>query len=275
MDMADQFFLLSKILWFVAQPDHLLLLMLLFGLFLWRRTLGVLLVWTSVLAMLTISVYPVANYLLEPLEQRFPQPVLSEIKEPIAGIIVLGGGENAEMSSRKQWPEFNQAADRMMALPGLMLRYPSAKVIFTGGSGSILAPEFRGGDVAEQWLHQQGMGSRVTIERDSRNTFQNAIYTKDLIANADGKVEGKWLLVTSAFHMPRSVGVYRKAGIDVIPFPVDYRASTMRFDPGLNKNMNGLSTAVKEWIGLLAYHYTEKTDVLFPAPVSTLELENE
>jgi len=274
MDMADQFFLLSKLFWVIAQPDHFLLIMLVLGLFMWRRAIGVFLVWSSVLCMLAVSAFPLANYLLEPLEKRFSQPVLSEIQEPISGIIVLGGGENPETSAHNKWPEFNQAADRLMALPGLMLRYPQAKVIFTGGSGSMLASQYRGADVAESWLNQQGMGARVIIERDSRNTFQNALYTKDLIANTDGNVEGKWLLVTSAFHMPRSVGVYRKAGIDVIPFPVDYRVSTMRFDPDLNTNMSNLNTAVREWIGLIAYHYTKKTDALFPEPLRPSQISN-
>jgi uncharacterized SAM-binding protein YcdF (DUF218 family) len=263
--MTDLFFYLSKIFWLVLQPDHFLLLMLILGLLLWRRMLGIFLVWSSVLIMLVISVFPVANYLLEPLEQRFPQPDLTLNEEPIAGIIVLGGGEDAELSAIHGSPQFNQGAERLMVVPGLMLRYPSAKVVFTGGSGSLMKPEYRGGDVAQQWLSQQGLGARSIIERNSRNTLQNALYTRELINEMEEEPTGKWVLVTSAFHMPRSVGVYRHVGIEVIPYPVDYRVAENGVRINLNANMSELNTAVREWIGLVAYHLTDKTSELLPS----------
>jgi len=271
--MTDLFFYLSKIFWVVVQPDHFLLLMLFVGLLLWRRLLGVLMVWSSVLIMLALSVFPIANYLLEPLEQRFPKPDLTQLEAPIAGIIVLGGGEEAELSAVHNMPQFNRAAERLMVLPALMLRYPQAKVIFTGGSGSLLKPEYRGGDVAKQWLTEQGLGARLIVERDSRNTFQNAIYTREIIDElkktdkVDDLVGGKWLLVTSAFHMPRSVGVYRQAGVDVIPYPVDFRQLNSQIQLSLNANMVELNQVVREWIGLGAYYLTDKTAELFPRPL--------
>jgi len=262
--MTDLFFYLSKVFWIVVQPDHFLLLMLLFGLFLWRSLFGVVLVWISVLTLLLISVFPVGNYLLRPLETRFH---VASLPDNIAGVIVLGGGEDAELSSIHNAPQFNQGAERLMVVPQLMLRYPQAKVIFTGGSGALLRPSYRGGDVAKQWLSQQGLGSRMIIERDSRNTFQNAIYTRELIGELSDQ-KGKWLLVTSAFHMPRSIGVFRQHGMEMIPYPVDYRVGEDRFRPNFTRNMADLKTGVREWIGLLAYHLTEKTAELIPAPTS-------
>ncbi|WP_420554521.1 YdcF family protein [Neptuniibacter marinus] len=270
--MTDLFFYLSKIFWLIVQPDHFLLLVLLIGLLRWRRASSVVMVWGSVLALLCLSVFPAANYLLEPLEQRFPQPDLTQIETPIAGIIVLGGGEEAELSAVHDMPQFNSAAERLMVLPALMLRYPQAKVIFTGGSGSLLKPQYRGGDVAKQWLTEQGLGARLIVERDSRNTFQNAMYSREIIDELkqndqeNDLASGKWLLVTSAFHMPRSVGVYRQAGIDVIPYPVDYRQFNNQIQLGLNANMSELNVAVREWIGLAAYYLTDKTAVLLPKP---------
>ncbi|WP_299180133.1 YdcF family protein [uncultured Neptuniibacter sp.] len=264
--MTDLFFYLSKIFWVVVQPDHFLLLMLLLGLLLWNRLSGVLLVWGSVLSFFVISLFPVANFLLEPLEQRFPQPDLSQLSEPIAGVIVLGGGEDAERSAIHQRAEFNQGAERLMVVPELLTRFPEVKVLFTGGSGSLIRPDYRGGDVALQWLSQQGLEKRAVIERESRNTFQNAIYSRELINERADLPEGRWILVTSAFHMPRSVGVFRQAGIDVLPFPVDFRTGEMRFHPDLNWNMGDLNTAVREWIGIAVYYLTDKTSELLPAP---------
>ncbi|MGH1463233.1 MAG: YdcF family protein [Neptuniibacter sp.] len=260
--MTDLFFYLSKIFWMIVQPDHFLLLMLLFGLLLWRSLFGVLLVWFAVLALLIISVFPVGNFLLRPLESRFEMP---QLPDTIAGVIVLGGGEDAELSTIHGVPQFNSASERMMVVPMLMAQYPDAKLVFTGGSGSLARPDYRGGDVAKQWLSQQGLDARLTIERVSRNTFQNAIYTREIIDEFD-KSEAPWLLVTSAFHMPRSVGVFRNAGIDVIPYPVDYRAKEDRFYPDLTDNMQDLKTAVREWMGLVAYYLTDKTSELVPTP---------
>ncbi|MAY43049.1 MULTISPECIES: YdcF family protein [unclassified Neptuniibacter] len=270
--MTDLFFYLSKIFWAIVQPDHFLLLMLVFGLLLWRRALGVFLVWSSVLCMGVIALFPVANYLLEPLEQLFPKPVLTQ-EEPIAGIIVLGGGEEAELSSLHRMPQFNRSAERLMVVPSLMLRYPQLKVIFTGGSGSLSRPNYRGGDVAQQWLADQGLSARLIVERDSRNTFQNAIYTREIIEEMEVAPEGKWLLVTSAFHLPRSVGVFRQVGIEVIPYPVDYMVAENRLRINMNDNMSDLNIAVREWIGLAAYYLTDKTPEWLPKPKPKPEME--
>lgn len=258
------FFYLSKILWFIVQPDHLLLLLLLIGLILWRRAIGVFLVWSSVVTLLIISQYPVANHLLLPLEQAFPKPSFEQIERPLAGIIVLSGGENPELSALHQSAEVNAAAERLMSLPALMLRYPDLKVIYTGGTGSLIRPEYRAADVAKRWLTEQGLAGQLIVERDSRNTHQNALYSREIIAELGAEADGQWLLITSAFHMPRSVGVFRQAGIDVLPYPVDFRVSKNRWRPNLNQNMHDLNTAVREWIGLVAYHYTDRTDELLP-----------
>ena len=83
-----------------------------------------------------------------------------------------------------------------------------------------------------------------------------------------GVPEGQWLLVTSAFHMPRSVGIYRKQGWNVIPYPVDHYSTTeigLKLDPKLWRNLRDLNTAMREWIGLVVYYLTGKTDQLLPS----------
>lgn len=205
---------------------------------------------------------------MRPLENTFPQPVLPD---QIAGIIVLGGGEDAELTAIHQIPHFSNGAERLMVVPELSRRYPAAKVIFTGGSGSVLRPEYRGGDVARQWLAAQGIEENVVIERDSRNTFQNAIFTQEIIE--DQQLEGEFLLITSAFHIPRSMGVFRHVGIEPIPYPVDYRVGEDRVRPDFTRNMGELKVAVREWIGLVAYYLTKKTPELLPVPVA-IDTEN-
>lgn len=265
--MSDLFFYLSKIFWILAQPDHFLLLLLLLGLLQIRRRVGKLLVTLVLVSFISVAMFPMGNLLLQPLESQFPQP---QLPTQINGVIVLGGGEDAELTALHGQASFGDGAERLMVVPELLHRYPNAKVIFTGGSGSVLRPDYRGGDVAHKWLAAQGIEEQVIIERDSRNTFQNALLTRELLREMN-LPEENWLLVTSAFHMPRSMGVFRHAGLEPIAYPVDYRAAENRFRPNLTRNMQELNTAVREWIGLYVYYFTGKTPVLLPAPAQETE----
>lgn len=257
--MQDLFFYLSKIFWALASPDHFLLLLVLLGLLLaWAgRRCGL---WLSTFSMgflLLVAIYPVGNLLLSPLENHFAQV---ESPDQVAGVIVLGGAEEATLSAVHRQPHMNSAAERVMVIPELMQRYPDVPVVITGGSSSITNQTYRGADVVEQWLESLGLASRLIVERESRNTFENAIYSADKVDPS----AGRWLLVTSAFHMPRSVAVFRKQGWDVVPYAVDYRISGDRISVQFWRNMRDLTTAVREWIGIIAYYLTDKTDQLLP-----------
>ncbi len=259
----DLFFLLSKGFWVLANPGNLLILILVLALLKGWRTL------TSVVAvcLLLITFYPVGDLVLQPLEKRFSPP--ATLPDNIAGIIVLGGAEEAELSSVWNQPQFNMAAERDMVIPSLLQRYADVPVILTGGSGLVLKPEFRGADVQRSWLQQQQLDDRVIFERDSRNTFENAIYSQGVLpVGADYADPRGWLLVTSAYHMPRSVGIFRGQGWNVIPYPVDYYskpAGLNSWRADLGRNLYELSIGVREWIGLVVYYLTDKTDELFPA----------
>jgi len=257
--MQDVFFYLSKVFWALASPDHFLLLLILIGLLLiWAgKRIGLWLSLVSVTLLLIVAVFPVGNVLLTPLEQRIPK---MELPEQVAGIIILGGAEEATLWAMHQQPHVNSAAERVMVLPMLARRYPGVPLVITGGSSSILYQQYRGADVVAQWSDQIGLRKRLIVERQARNTFENAIYAGDLV----DKDSGSWLLVTSAFHMPRSVGIFRKQGWDIVPYAVDYRVSGNNFAMQFWRNMRDLSTAVREWIGLLAYYLTGKTDQLLP-----------
>jgi uncharacterized SAM-binding protein YcdF (DUF218 family) len=108
--------------------------------------------------------------------------------------------------------------------------------------------------------------ARVIFERDSRNTYENALYTKRLAEPGPDEV---WLLVTSAFHMPRAVGVFRQAGWRVVPYPVDYQSGGLDH-AGLGFDLVGgldlIDLAVHEWLGLGAYRAFGWTDALYPGP---------
>lgn len=261
----DSFFSLSKLFWFLAAPDHLLVWLMLLGLLLlWlgKRRLAGWLLSIDLLLLMGILLMPLGDIVLHPLESRFKQPDLNKI-EP-AGIVILGGGENPELSSVWQQSQFNAAAERVMVIPALAKRFPDAPIIFAGGSGSVLRQSFKGADGVADYLNQIGLLDRVLLENQSRNTYENALLSAKLLGAVPDQ---PWLLVTSAFHMPRSVGIFEKQGWQVIPYPVDYYSTTstgFKLDPRLWRNLRDLHTGMREWIGLVAYYLTDKTDQLLP-----------
>lgn len=263
-------FVLSKILWILFNPAHLLLLLGLAGvlaMFAPRRGLrsaGRWLVTAMVAAMVLLAVLP-AGVWLGPLETRFPAP--ESLPARVAGVVVLGGALDVKRSHRRGRPELTEAADRVAALVELARRYPDVTVVFTGGSGALLDDGKREADLVPDLLARLGaMPHRLVLERQSRNTHENAVMSKVLANPSPGE---PWLLVTSAFHMPRAVGAFRQNGWSVVPYPVDYR-SPGRIEwttaPDLTRGLAEASLAAKEWIGLAAYRLFGWSDSLYPAP---------
>jgi uncharacterized SAM-binding protein YcdF (DUF218 family) len=209
---------------------------------------------------------PLGNWLLYPLEQRFP-PWDAAGGAP-DGIIVLGGPIDGDLSAAHGTAVVRNAPDRIIAAAALAHRYPNARMVFSGGSPNLISNDAREADYAGAILESLGVArSRLIIERRSRNTLENAEFSKALVAPHDGE---RWLLVTSAYHMPRSVGLFRKAGFAVEPYPVDWRVGG-RDDlfAFTNLGVDGLERtdiAVREWMGLAAYRATGKIDELLPGP---------
>jgi len=231
-----------------------------------RRILGCLSIVLLVLAFL-----PIHEWLLFPLENRFAAaPVLPH---RVDGIIVLSGGENPPLTAAWRQPEVNGAAERDLAFLELARRYPNAKLVFAGGSGSVRQQRYKAADVAKMLFDRQGLAaSRVLFERESRNTFENVAYSKSLVHPSPGE---RWVVITSAFHMPRSVGIFCKAGWPVLPYPVDHNTwngNLLRIDFNLGAHLSGLEVAIKEWIGLAAYYATGKTSSLFPSACADRQL---
>lgn len=181
---------------------------------------------------------------------------------------MLGGSVDTDLSAAHRTPVVSHAADRLFAPAVLARRYPNARIVFTGGTANLVDTDSREADYSAPILESLGISKeRLILERDSRNTWENAIFTKQLVAPKPGE---RWLLVTSAFHMPRSMGIFRKAGFDVEAYPVDWRMGG-RDDLFTFTNVGGdglgrTEVAVREWIGLVAYRLMGRTGELLPGP---------
>ncbi len=262
-------FVLSKVFWWLFEPSNLILLILLIGsVQLWTRRwrrMGARLVSIAVAFLLAVSLIPIDRLLIAPLEDRFPQ--IDAVPDDAVGIISLGGAVNQLMTRARGQTALSGAAERLTTFIALGRRHPRLKLVYTGGSASLIYPEVKETLVVKRLLAELGFDpDRVIYEDQSRNTHENAVFTRELI---DPKPGERWVLLTSAFHMPRSVGVFRAAGWDVIPYPVDYRINPdlpYGFWRSPSAGLGQLSAGMHEWIGLLVYRLLGRTEDVFPGP---------
>lgn len=262
------FYYLSKIVWFCLQPSSVLLLLLIAGALLVRygRTMAGMRCLTSGLAgFAVIGLSPLADVIAHPLEARFPRPELGH--EPVHGIIVLGGAEDPNPGARELM-SLNDAGERLTEAVALARRYAGARLIFSGGTGALLRKEISAAERASGLFEALGVEQRrIVLEDRSRTTEENARFSHELLNPQRGE---RWLLVTSAWHMPRAVGCFRKVGFDVVAWPVDYRTSAVldvtHVFASVPDGLRRFDLMAKEYVGLLAYRLTGRIDSIFPGP---------
>lgn len=268
--MDTLFFYASKILWPLLQPDAVLLYTLTIALLLlyWQRQRWAQWLLSATLAaLLVLATVPIGAWMWGPLERRFPAN--PQLPSRVDGIIVLGGFLDPVLSDYWQQAEVSDSVERGLAFAALARQHPEAKLVMSGGSAALVLDDLREADYTPLLLDTLQLdASRVLLERDSRNTSENASYSKALAQPQPGDT---WVLVTSASHMPRAVGVFCQQGWPVVPWPVDHQWSPAANRPGFSLigNWLTLNYVLHEWLGLLAYHLTDRTDALFPAGCSS------
>ena len=263
------FFPLSKILGFFAIPSNLVISIGLLGLLLLPTRFaraGRVLAFASLIVLAILGLSPVGNALMIPLEDRFPR--WDATRGAPDGIIVLGGAISPDVSAARDDVALNEAAERLTVAAELARRYPAARIVFSGGSGALIYDEGTEAPFALRLLEDLGIPhARILLENRSRNTVENAIFSKALIQPKPGE---RWLLVTSAHHLPRAIGVFRKMGFSVEAYPVDWRtrgaADALRPFATLGDGLRRSDTAVREWVGLAVYWLTGRSSALFPGP---------
>lgn len=259
----------TRIFWTIAQPVTLMALLLVVGLvLLWlkrRRLAGAsFAVATMILGLCSFTTLP--YLLVAPLEARFVRPA-----EParIDGIVVLGGGMDTEVNTARSSWELNRSGDRFVEALRLALRHPEARILIAGGGSALLAGQESEAEGGARFFRDFGIApERLVLEDQSRNTEENAVNARAVGQPKPGET---WVLVTSAFHMPRSVGLFRRAGFPVVPWPTDYLATGdegvgLKLDQ-LAENLAVSNIALREWLGLLGYALTGRIDELVPGPL--------
>lgn len=275
------FFTFSKIFWLLVKPlnflGFLMALALAFRLVGLKKTVN----YTASLAVLFFlffGILPLGTYALYYLENQYSKiyPVdlagQEEAQNDIDGIILLGGMLDVERSAYHKKPIYNRNANRLLEFIALHRQYPDAKAVITGGPGGLFNHDAKPSNYIKQTLESLGVDPRkINFEINSRNTFENAIYSKQKINPSEGE---KWILVTSAYHMPRAVSVFCGAGWPVIPYPVGHivtqdQISLLRV-PDILAEFQHLDIALKEGIGIIAYRAFNKSSHSFaPEPSRT------
>ncbi|MHA6642223.1 YdcF family protein [Mesorhizobium sp. A623] len=262
------FFILSKIVGFFIQPLNFAILLLFAGLVatvFGRRRLAAGSS-AAALAVLALSVWTsLGALMLTPLEDRYPKPALPQA---VDGIVVLGGGFEGAINLARGGYELNAGGDRYVEAAILARRFPAAKIVVSGGAGALVLEGESDGDTAPRLLIALGVEQdRLVLETRSRNTYENAVFTREMVTPKPGET---WLLVTSAFHMPRAKALFDKAAFATVPWPVDYRTTGKEgvslFADNAADSLQATTLAIREWVGLFAYWLTGKIDSPFPGP---------
>jgi uncharacterized SAM-binding protein YcdF (DUF218 family) len=261
------FFILAKTLAHFERPGEALVMALAAGLglawFVRTRRIGLVLASLATFCLVAIAVLPIADWIAAPLENRFPRP--ARLPDHVDGLIVLGGAVDPATTLVRGIPTLNADAERMTAFVALAKLYPTARLVFSGGSGLMTPPPLSEAQVARLFFRQQGLDvSRVIFEDRSRDTYENVLFSKQLVKPRPGE---RWILVSSAEDVPRSMGIFTKLGWPVMAMPVAYKTNGAS-DISLAGNLGLLDHAMHEWLGLLAYRLAGRTDRLFPGPQS-------
>jgi uncharacterized SAM-binding protein YcdF (DUF218 family) len=234
-------FYLSQVLWTVGEPSRILAVAIVAACCLSIAGTGRLRILSAATVGLLafVAIAPVGYWLLAPLEARFPAWD-STLSPPPYGIIALGG----------------DSGRRLDAMAHLSRQFPEARLVYSGrGDSNAAAFEMR-----EQTIDP----ARVILETSSRNTFENAVDSAQIVKP---KADERWLLITSAAHMPRAVGCFRRAGFSVMAYPVDFATQGGSGPAPIGeRRLWQLDDAAREWIGLFVYRIVGNTNTLFPGP---------
>lgn len=257
-------YFLSRVTLALSAPGTALMSLLVLGVILswsrWARA-GRWVVTAATLGFVAVAVLPVDSWLVTPLEARFPR--VNTLPDKVDGIIVLGSAVDPVIQAGHPLPSLSDAGERLTAWVTLARLYPTARLVFADRPQEP-EPDAPSEDGATRKL-LAGLGldaNRVTFERESRNTFETAVVAKRLMAPKPGET---WVVITSASHIPRTIGVFRHVGWTVEPYPVGYKANPS-YTLDLAEHLRTLEWALHEWIGLAAYRVLGRTDTLFPGP---------
>ena len=256
-------FYISKIIWFLLSPINLILVLLslvfIFNLINFNR-LSKFFFFLTLLFFLISGILPIGSYLGYVLEKKYH--FSNYYPNQVDGILILGGATDPYLSDKYNQVILNDSGERLIESVLLINKYPDAKIIFSGGSGSLFYPELDHATVAKKFFENMEINNNIIYEEQSRNTFENILYSKTIVMPKDSE---NWLLVTSAFHLNRSLAVASKLDWKLIPYATDFRHPkkfTWKVSFNFLSNFSEFDHSTHEWIGIIYYYFMGRLDSL-------------
>lgn len=224
MNSDDLFFYSAKILGWFLKIDNLLVLGVIITIYLFwskRTKLAKRATIALALSLALLSNLGLSYAALRTLEEKYPIPSIL-CNDGYEGVIVLGGGINPGLIAEQRGQvQLNEAGERITKALELLNKCPEFQLIYSTFSGSLRPQGLSESESAEIFFKEQGVSqSRLIFENKSRSTFENAKYSYDLVKPENQK----WILVTSASHLPRAITTFERFAWTAIPYPVDYRS---------------------------------------------------
>ncbi|TXT39105.1 MAG: hypothetical protein FD135_2424 [Comamonadaceae bacterium] len=248
-------FIAAKFLAFLTQPLAWVALLILASLLCIRwPQLATRLGGIALALLLILGWEPLPDAVLRQLESQYPALSHTAPLNAYAGVVVLGGGLDAGyVWTTPGQSALNDAAERLTEVLPLLRRRPQLQVLFTGGEGELFANALPEAERARQFFSSQGIApEHLQYESASRTTYENALLSKS-VPGIDAT--RPWLLLTSAWHMPRSMATFKSLGWNVTAYPVDFRSgsSTPWTQYNMDSGVKKWRTALHELLGMLAY----------------------
>lgn len=217
----------------------------------WRKRLR----WISLVLFLVFSNGILFNECLFLWEK--PAILIEELDDDYDLAVVLGGTADVDRDPKDRL-FFHKGADRVTHALNLYHSGKVKKILFAGGNPRLFEdPERDNSPIFDFYVMCGVAPEDIIIESASRNTRENAFYVKDLVQSNAKK--GKVILITSAFHMRRAEGCFKKVGINVTGFSADFNSALPKDRFGINGFIPSFNTLIswefliKEWVGYLAY----------------------
>lgn len=259
------FYSAAKLFWIFADPLNMTLIVLMLAVIMmwtpWRR-LGVWLASLLAAGLLAMAVLPLGIWALAPLSENFPSHAVAQ--DPVDGIVLLSGAAvDLNISAKMGHPIPGKAAGRLVEFMRLARAYPAARLLICGGNAGPGDGPVREGPAIAEYLVSRGLPrDRMMVEDQSRDTYENAVLGKALARPAPDQ---RWLLVTSAWHMPRAMATFQSQGWSIKAAPPKSESRTFRPRFNLRRGLNNFKVALHEYIGLVAYRLNGRTKTLWPA----------
>lgn len=260
-------FIFSKILWFLISPLNLIFILVLiifvlnyFG----KIFISKFLLYFTIFFIFIVCILPVGPYLNYLLEKEFHNSNFYPVN--LDGILILAGATNPNLTKEHNQVTLNGSAERLTESINLINKYPNARIVFSGGSGSLKYPNLSHATAAHKFFINMGIPtSKIKYEQKSRNTYENILFTKKIVLPKDNE---KWLVVTSASHLKRVINISEKLDWNLIPYATDFNSSknffeNYTFNMNFISNMNSFNYAVHEWIGIISYYLMGRSSRIF------------